>query len=311
MPGPPRNRLNKSLRTLRSALLWPFIQAKAQLKADEWGLVCPYGIGDLYLVCGLAKSFLATHGGRIVLVVKRAQADIPKLFPQAAVRVVVDERIQQLVPPRAKPNILKQGHCCVAHLSFLRPDLKQRLGNHFTLLDTYRTCLELPSRPALSVPQIAASTLCTAEQRFEHNGCRRGKTVILYPGAYSTATLPMGFWNKLVAELKNQDFQVYTHVADHETPIAGTRPMFIPLLEAIPMAELAGWVIAVRSGICDLLSSSNARLSVVYPRQNWFAGTVFSGSSLRVMGLSRHAEEYEMEKYENDESLIAALVHHP
>jgi hypothetical protein len=61
--------------------------------------------------------------------------------------------------------------------------------------------------------------------------------------------------------------------------------------EIIPISELAGTVISVRNGLCDLLSTAKSNLIVLYPNKKWFGGSIYQGSSLLKMGISRSAKE--------------------
>ena len=71
---------------------------------------------------------------------------------------------------------------------------------------------------------------------------------------------------------------------------------------------MAGWVISSRSGFCDLISSAKCRLSIIYVKQQWYAGTAFEGSSLRLMGLSHTALEYEVDANENISLTVKKII---
>src|SRR4051812_13298933 len=62
--------------------------ARHPLRPDEWGIVSPWGMGDLYLACAFAEPLLDHHGGSgVVTYVRPEFAYIPTIFP-AVSRVV-------------------------------------------------------------------------------------------------------------------------------------------------------------------------------------------------------------------------------
>ena len=62
---------------LQNYIDWKLLNFKLNLKNDTWYMICPYGIGDIYLVCSLAEEFLLKHGGKkIVLLIKKNQFPI-------------------------------------------------------------------------------------------------------------------------------------------------------------------------------------------------------------------------------------------
>ena len=81
-----------------------------------------------------------------------------------------------------------------------------------------------------------------------------------------------------------------------------------PLDEAIPLSEKAGWMISMRSGLCDLISSANCVLTVLYYRTNFPKGIRYSNCSLKKMGLRKNVLEYEYGLEENLEKLVERIV---
>jgi hypothetical protein len=160
------------------------------------------------------------------------------------------------------------------------------------LLDLYRRLFRLPTGAPLLRPTVPPSAYDEALRRFRHQGLPAGRTVLLAPAAASIKTHPQAFWQALVRDLRKAGWTVAMNTPVAADPLEGTVPLAFPLREAIPMAELAGWVVSSRSGLCDLLSTARCRLTVVYPRTDspWSPLQAFS---LVGMGLSTEAEEFE------------------
>lgn len=80
------------------------------------------------------------------------------------------------------------------------------------------------------------------------------KMIIICPYAYSTGILPKVFWEELVKILVEKDYVIYTNVSKTEEEISGTKRLECTLSEISDLANQAFAVIAMRSGICDLLA---------------------------------------------------------
>jgi hypothetical protein len=103
--------------------------------------------------------------------------------------------------------------------------------------------------------------------------------------------------------LNASGFKVYVNVKYlRQNKIPNTRSIKIPLEKIIKFTEMVGNVISVRSGICDVISSSKCNLIVLYPSQN-----IYSWSSLKKMGLRKMVKEYIIDSPSN-RKLIKQIV---
>ncbi|SDG49135.1 hypothetical protein [Roseospirillum parvum] len=276
-------------------------QRRAGARPDEWLFVCAYGIGDTYMTCGLAMAFkdqMARRGapGRLAVAVKKSQIEVARLFEPLIDRIVAFEAVD--LEALFRFSRFEPGQPIIAH-PFHYGDGRlchwlTREGVH--LLDLHRFMMDLPFDAMPAPPVVPADQRQAARARLEGWGLPRGRTVLLAPHAYSTATLPLGFWNTLTARLKAAGWEVVLNV-DPRFPVTveGARPIEFPLGEALPVADHCGWVISSRSGLTDILSTTRARLSVLYPRfadgwgQSWNPRTAYD---LAAMGLRPGCEQH-------------------
>lgn len=280
--------MNKEqIRNLVFEMLYP-------LRNDEWGFICPAAMGDTYFICGLVKAVLRVHGGKSVTVfVKPQQLFIPKLFSD----------IDRVIPIKKFFNTRLLGHeefakgkAFYAHCP--SGESMSLLGvKGVTLLDYYRALLRLPADAQFSKPLPPDQ-----EERkralgwFKSKSLPIGKTAILAPEAFSSPVLSQSFWVKLSSQLCKKGWTPVTNTMDVRKVIPGTMIFDVPLQFLRASAELAGRVIAVRSGLCDLLSATEASMTVLYPKTRSFRWKLFEGSSLWAMGLSARINELEVEE---------------
>jgi len=241
------------------------------LSPDEWAIAPAPAVGDTFLTCSLAEAFLARRGGRRVrVVVPKRFWSLLSIFPDARIAPLdPDELAVPLAdPPGIGPDVPFHVH-------------PMKLADRFGLVYAGRTIpftrpyhdmFELPF-PSFARPRVPGPVRDAAAERFRALGLPPGRTVILVPIGHSLATFSVPFWVELASRFIAIGFAVVTNVASHETErcIPGTGPLSCPVGELIPIAELAGTVVASRSGVCDLLSSARIDLRILYhrPQYEW------------------------------------------
>jgi hypothetical protein len=300
-----KERARVAILSLKSNIYWLFFGPQIKIEKDEWYFICPFGLGDTYFVCALASELLRQKGGIAVnVLVRDSQEDIPALFPM----------IKKIYPYNKKyngrllgHNDLRTGKLFWGH-PLVRRELVRNIGSAYDLLGAYKVLFELRPDSTLDRPVVPAAASASARARFDGYSLSPGRTVILCPEANSVKKLDPLFWKLLADELKKNGWTVCTNAIKDADTVPGTTLVQFPLIEALPMAELAGWVISLRSGFCDLVSSSRARLSIVYPVDRRTTGDAMGGYGLVGMGLSRSAKEYLLEQGGDYADIIEKIV---
>lgn len=288
---------------------WIKLVFEVKLSKKNFGIICPYGVGDTYFICALAKEFnLRNKEHSIVIIVKKHHLDVAKLFSDDFEKIVTVDM------PSKKFFIilnfflgryfkLKPGHLMIGHPSFGK-DIKMGVNNTTELL-AYQKFFNLPQKAFLSAPSISIDAVRLARKRFKEFNFIEGKTVIIAPEANSFETLPTVFWQKLVNKFIKKGKIVCLNGDKYK--IENAININFSLAEAIPMAELAGYVVSLRSGFCDLIYSAKCKLAVLYSNQN-DSRTSFNIFSFKKMGISSSVYEYILEKNSSLGEIIDKIV---
>lgn len=237
--------------------------------------------GDLYHACSFIAEFIATHGSRypVFLVLEHAsQASLASLFEEHFAKILVARGFpnsfngwSEFFGATGMPTfdidtpLVVHPHFNQETTRFSVDFLEQNRHFGLTWMQLYKQMLHLngtaePRHPVRK-PQIAdqARLFCEA------NDVAAGRSVILFPYAQSLPVKAQDHFAQLAIALSNDGHDVFTSVAGSEQPIAGTRALSIPFALLPDIVEHAGWVIAVRSGICDIVSPVPCRKSFIYP----------------------------------------------
>ncbi len=131
------------------------------------------------------------------------------------------------------------------------------------------------------------------EQLFKKECLVKKKTIILMPYANTAPQIDMEFWIEMAAKLKQQGYTVCTNSSGETEPeIEGTKPLFFDLRYGLEVVEAAGAMIALRCGLCDVLSSAKAKKVIIYPDRIYGPGTFMEFYSLNTQGLCQDANEF-------------------
>lgn len=129
----------------------------------------------------------------------------------------------------------------------------------------------------------------SADEYFEKYRLKKGKTILISPYANTTSKIPEDVWKSIIAKLIDNGYDVVTNIGtDEEEPLDNTIGLFIPYKYLIDFVNKAGGFIGVRSGLCDIISSTAAVMCVLYPEESCFMNSSMYGYfSLQKMGLKQ------------------------
>lgn len=124
----------------------------------------------------------------------------------------------------------------------------------------YRLPFELASMP----PTVTAGMREGAQTLAARHQIVPGRTLVLFPYARSVPQDCTVHFVALAEQATQAGYHVMTSVAGQEQPIAGTAAVHIPFDLLIPFCELAGHVVAIKSGIGDILATARCAKIFVY-----------------------------------------------
>ena len=114
---------------------------------------------------------------------------------------------------------------------------------------------------------------------FERENLSLDRTILIAPYSNTLGCIPDGVCSELVKCLKKKGYSVCTNIAGEEKPIEGTIGLFLPYDVVLDFTNKCAGVIGMRSGLFDVISSSDTKMVVYYVKdfERYF--------SLKQMGL--------------------------
>lgn len=257
--------------------------------------VCPYpGTGDIYMACSYLGEYLLKKQIKnfVLIVTKNSCKRTAELFLISNIEVISQNEMQDILKAweflgnkvmQIKP-LLYWGWRTKRYL--YADKHPQITFTEMFLHDVYGlkdgTPRQLPYRNEEST---------FAYHLFDKLDLPKGRTIIIAPYAGSfESSVTMGQWKKLSDILALKGYVVCTNCfGEKEPPIQGTIGIIFPYDEAINVLEYAGGFIAVRSGLCDIVSSAKCQMAIIY--ENGFNASRYEYFSLKRMGLNSNVIE--------------------
>ncbi|NBJ81153.1 hypothetical protein D5274_04105 [bacterium 1XD42-94] len=289
-------------------------QRLTKIYGDVPVFVCPYtGTGDVYLIGTFWKQYIEKNRVHdyVFLVISKACEKIARLFDiknvvifQRKVECVWLLRYYMLCPDKVRLVVLNDSWKQL-HTDPLE-GLRGYKGLEFTQLFR-KFVFDLSDTVHPLHPHLEKSYQ-KSKKTFRELGLREGRTVILSPYSNTLADLPGSFWIRLSEKLMRAGFLVCTNSGGESEPaVDGTKLVCFSLDLAPGIVESAGYFIGIRSGLCDVISGTDARKVILYhARERFFHCSTYEYFSLRRMELCDDAVEITFEQ--GDDDLIGKVV---
>lgn len=255
-----------------------------QYGEDTCFVLVPISLGDVY-ICGTQIETLKQFHSRVLFMVHgEAGKKVAQIFLKKDVQILSKEHMDALVRiarvfGRDLTNIY------AVPVSFHYSIIDNLLGyNGFHCMDLFRFAMNLPFNAPIAVPQ-------TFDENLELHLTKRD--ILLIPYANSLPCFSPSFWEEIAKRLYSKGYRVYTNSSNDitEPVIAGTEKIFLPLDNMMNEVSGCGGVIALRCGLCDIISAAQCKKIILYPNKGRRYGTLKNYFSLNEMGLCKDAEE--------------------
>ena len=255
---------------LRDNFLWGKMKEKVKLSDNEWGFVCNVHNGDTYVFCSFMEAFKQKYGGKITIIVKESQLSIPRMFP-AIDKIVTFKKL----PSEFFGNLFTSSEPKKGSISFGYPygyrNIQNSPSNISNWFDIFKFQLKLDLFSTQSKPIIPhylkGQSLEELKMLIGSNFTSFSKIVIISPYSYSSPfNLEKEFWIELTKKLKELGYIVMTNASKKEEIIDGNLRINFGFQEMIAIAEEIGFFIGIRSGLFDIISSTNCRKIILYPK---------------------------------------------
>lgn len=257
----------------------------------------PYtGTGDIYLAGLFFKEYLKRNNidNYIFVVVSGACKKVASMFDIKNIEIVEQPGIDNIIRCRALmkyewPIVILNDGWMDDPVQWIRGYKSlnfERMFRKFVFNLEDDVPFELP---------VPKNDIEIVSDIFEKYGLIKGRTVVLSPYSNTLFEAPDSFWETIADYCNSKGYAVCTNCAgEYEYPVKGTKGVFFSLENAITFMNQAGYFIGVRSGLCDIISSSSCKKVILYEKDGLFYKSSTLGYfSLEKMGLCDNALELE------------------
>lgn len=271
---------------------------ESQLHTLDQIFVCPYaGNGDIYLIGQFLHKYIDKHqiSNYIVTVVSSACKKISEMFHWKNVHVITQEESDCLIAYTRFMG-LEQSKVKILNDCYQLPLVRRFRG--YKNINFYKMFQAVVFQ--LEDENLYNQEDCLSKEEvkdyIKQYDMVEGKSVILAPYANTTsAQINYLNWEMVVNYYVDNGYKVYTNgVGEQEPAIAGTIQISPPFNAMKRIVEYAGTFVGLRSGLCDIVAGSNAKMIILYPNAVIGGTTSFYDYfCLKKMGMTKMAKELE------------------
>lgn len=274
---------------------------EAETDVEKVFISPPGALGDIYIAVSFLKQYLREHDVKKFRIIVRNMAckKVTYLFGFEEQTIVVNKEEMELLLQYAVFTDMDSDRILVMSHRYPYTCRVGEIGNYknINFVDHFQfNIFQLDSQAKMEIPHLHkydSDGKKYVDSFFEENSLCRNNTVILFPYANTAPTLNLKFWKIMAEQLISKGFCVCTNCdGEVELPVLGTTPARFDLRYALEVVETAGYMIALRSGICDVLSTAKAKKVILYPDRIYGLGTFIDFYSLKKLGLCDDVWEY-------------------
>jgi len=233
-------------------------------------IVSSANLGDTVFIATLSKAYKEAYKVNYLMIfAKERQANAVEWFEGVdGILGLNDEEIMCLryyftVSRNFYSNGIRYGHIpCIIDSS---------IPNTFVHIDPGFGGLPLINvweRRILNLPDHSPTCNIVIPQnvKVEKNQNKYKDAILIAPAAFTNKGIPFTFWEKMVERLRKMGYTVYCNSGklDYDCVIKGTMECVLTTKELILNAPLFRHVVSVRSGFTDLVSKTDAKLTVLH-----------------------------------------------
>ncbi len=254
------------------------------------------GIGDYSITLSLLDSFRKHHNNAVCIITDGRYGQVCELF-----RGCYDE--MAIIPDGMPSYQLYSRISDISPGGIFTLDTTQResavlkrswdLGERMLYSDIFKFLMAIPLGSPMVRSSVSVEIAEKARKRFESYGLPKGKTIIIVGTTGSMWHFSENIWDKIIRHLIYSGHCVVNNIS--ETRNADTLTMYshdslfmklprvdFPMDEIAPFIELAGYCVATRTGVCDVLGLSRGctvKLKILF--HPTFSGRQFNQYSLK------------------------------
>lgn len=268
-----------------------YMQLKRRYGSDCVFITCALaGIGDAYLVSCYIDDWLKKNNVtnfRFLLFGKSELKMVEALFPNLSDKCIkITQDQHEWLRNFSRLCDFKPDFYFFHHYDYMQPHLQftEKLQGYkgLNMRDLYLWKMGLPKGTPCRQPSYPEGQDVEIDNLFKKYGLEKGRTVVIAPYSTCLGNLGESFWMPIVSDLKRKGYSVCTNCNGDQKPLLGTEGVFIEFKYILNFINAAGYFVGIRSGLCDVVSSCNAKMIVLHPYHSTQWG---DGNSLKYVGI--------------------------
>lgn len=249
-----------------------FLVLQSRFDSECFYYLCNGGLGHTMFLCSIKKSLEERLKGKVIFLVVKEQAFIPRAFDCEFMCVELrNVNLNAIVSQTPNPE---RGKVYVTH-PFTHPESASYFKPIYELYSTirYRPWLlkyyMLKEDTSFAYPKAETKLPKRLAKKLEVFG-NIDKIVLFFPESHTISRIANRIWSKKAQELAEEGLTVLSCVQDKNNVIMNTSYVDLTAEEAYRVGMLCHSVYCMRNGMAELLAARGEELHVFYPSHETF-----------------------------------------
>ncbi|MCR4675592.1 MAG: hypothetical protein K5675_11305, partial [Lachnospiraceae bacterium] len=223
--------------------------------------------GDIYVAGLYFKEYIERNckGGYRIFVTSPAAKKVASIMGYDSEVISQDDMNDMLVYIRYRG--FETTNSLNINVNYPIKDKPQRLGLLLRVLDFNTAHQRVVFGSEVKKTRIELLQK-NSDELFEQYGLQKGNTILLAPYSNTLGNIPKEAAADMARRLKQMGYSVCTNIAGDEEAIEGTTGLFLPYDIVLDFVNKAGGIIGIRSGLFDIVSSTDAKMAVYYQKSH-------------------------------------------
>lgn len=233
-----------------------------KLDEDKYYMICPAGVGDTFICCGLKKELEKKVSAPIHVLIKRTHETIMKLF-NISDYTILDFDTKDLFAVSDASPIFTKGKIFVAHIGYHKEVKEFTVSKKF--MDDWKNLFRLPNDFEFDKPTKENIKVSDDFRQKVANIAELDKIVLFVPDANACRCDNDAFWKRAADKYLKKGYKVVVNsIRSHD--IKNAIFLDMSLEEALWLALNCKEVVSLRNGFTDLCVFFRNDLNVIYPK---------------------------------------------
>lgn len=230
-------------------------------------IICPTHIGDIYYASSMRIELTKKYNKPVKLYIPKRYMSIKEIFDSDQIEFIPISKKNEIIINRMNNDAIiffRKSRSYVIIDTVNRNKIMD-FNNGIHMVDTIKKHYGINSQSwLLNRPSFINKNTQNLEKEFTKLKLEKKNTIMLFPEAETVNSFTNEDWLRFALELSKVGYKVCFNSKSNN--YKNFPSIFLSIIDTISFIQLCGFMVALRSGFCDLVQTLKIKKLIIYPR---------------------------------------------